>query len=73
MLVNFFKSNLRRIVKQNMVYNLGDSLSLGEDDLLVKETAYQFSSEMLLPNANKWDEESYFPVELIKRITFIIS
>ena len=72
MLVNFFKSSLRRIQKQNIIYNLGDSLTLGEDDLLVKETAFQFSSEMLLPNANQWDEDSYFPVELIKRIFFNI-
>lgn len=53
-----------------MMYNLGDSLTLSEDDLIIKDTAFQFATEKLLPNANQWDEDSHFPIDLIKGTSF---
>lgn len=57
---------LRNLVKRRCLFTLGDSISLDETEIMVKEAALAFSEQKLLPFANQWDEESYFPVEVFK-------
>lgn len=41
--------------------------SLNEMQLELQNAARKFAEEELMPNAEKWDEEKYFPVEVIKK------
>jgi butyryl-CoA dehydrogenase len=38
---------------------------LSEEERLIKEYAKDFTTKFILPNAIKWDEEGYFPQEII--------
>ncbi len=41
---------------------------LNQEQNLIKETALNFATEKILPYANKWDKEAYFPRELYSEI-----
>lgn len=40
--------------------------SLSEDQEMIRDMARRFSAEQLAPNAEKWDEEKIFPVEVMR-------
>ncbi len=42
-------------------------LQLSEEQQMLRELANEFASEEVLPNAEKWDAESHFPKEAIKK------
>ena len=41
--------------------------SVTDEQIAFKQTAKQFATKELQPNAATWDRESYFPVEVIKK------
>jgi len=41
---------------------------LNEEQLAMKEAARDFTEKEIIPYADKWDEEHYFPVEVIKKM-----
>ena len=43
------------------------TLVFTEEQQMIRDTAAAFARDELRPNAAKWDEESHFPVETIKR------
>lgn len=40
--------------------------SLDDEQLAIKETVHRFAREHIAPNAARWDEENYFPRELMR-------
>ena len=38
-----------------------------EEQTMIRDTAAAFSRDQLRPNAAKWDEESYFPIDVIRQ------
>jgi len=40
--------------------------ALSEEQIAIREMSERFSEDELAPNAAKWDEEKYFPVDVIK-------
>lgn len=40
--------------------------SLTDEQLLAQETAQRFSTQALTPYAKKWDEEKFFPIDVIR-------
>lgn len=40
--------------------------SLTEEHIAFREMAYEFAHKKLAPNAEKWDEESYFPIDILR-------
>lgn len=46
---------------------LGMNFSLNEDQLAFRDLAAQFARDELEPNAKRWDEESYFPVDTLRK------
>ena len=43
-------------------------VELTEEQVLIKDTAYKFSKERLLPFAADWDENSIFPEKAVKEM-----
>ena len=48
------------------ISNYSDFL-LSEENLMIKQIAKDFAEENLLPNSSKWDKNSTFPVDIIKK------
>ena len=42
--------------------------SLNEEQLLMKEAARDFTQKEIVPNADKWDEEHHFPLDVIRKM-----
>ena len=42
--------------------------TLSEELLAMKEAAREFAEKEIVPNADKWDEEHYYPVEVIQKM-----
>jgi glutaryl-CoA dehydrogenase (non-decarboxylating) len=42
--------------------------TLNEELLMLKETARDFTEKEIMPYADKWDEEHFFPRDLIKKM-----
>ena len=42
--------------------------SLNEDLQAMKDLAREFTEENIVPHADKWDEEHYFPVEVVRQM-----
>jgi alkylation response protein AidB-like acyl-CoA dehydrogenase len=42
--------------------------SLSEDELAIQEMAQNFAADRLAPFAAQWDEEAYFPVEVLREM-----
>lgn len=47
--------------------NFGQQFGLSEEHKMISDVARQFATENLLPNANKWDADSHFPIDVIKQ------
>lgn len=43
------------------------NLDRTDKQLKIKQSAKEFAETLLLPNASKWDEEQYFPIDVIKK------
>lgn len=43
------------------------NLDRTDKQLKIKQSAKEFAETFLLPNASKWDEEQYFPIDVIKK------
>ena len=41
---------------------------LSEDLLAMKEAARDFAQKEIAPNADKWDEDHYFPIEVVRKM-----
>ena len=41
--------------------------ALSEDQSAIRDMARDFAAEKIAPHAVRWDEEKYFPVEVIDR------
>jgi glutaryl-CoA dehydrogenase (non-decarboxylating) len=42
--------------------------TLSEEQLFMKESARDFTQNEIVPHADKWDEEHYFPIEIVKKM-----
>jgi len=42
--------------------------SIDDELLAMKEEARKFTDKEIVPNADKWDEEHHFPIEVVKRM-----
>jgi glutaryl-CoA dehydrogenase (non-decarboxylating) len=42
--------------------------TLNEELLAMKEAARDFTRKEIVPNADKWDEEHYFPIEVVRKM-----
>lgn len=42
--------------------------SLNEDQVAIREMAREFCKKEIIPNADKWDEENYYPIEVVKKM-----
>jgi glutaryl-CoA dehydrogenase (non-decarboxylating) len=42
--------------------------SLNEEMLAMREAAREFTEKEIVPNADKWDEEHYFPIDVVKKM-----
>ena len=42
--------------------------NLSEELLAMKEAARDFTEKEIIPNADKWDEEHYYPIEVIRKM-----
>ncbi|NIM14589.1 MAG: acyl-CoA dehydrogenase [Candidatus Aminicenantes bacterium] len=42
--------------------------TLNEELLAMKEAARDFAQKEIVPNADKWDEEHYFPIEVVRKM-----
>src|ERR1700730_5926323 len=40
--------------------------ALNEDQIAVRDMAREFAAEKIAPHAVRWDEEKYFPVEVMR-------
>jgi alkylation response protein AidB-like acyl-CoA dehydrogenase len=58
--------SLARVTRRGII-NLGDKTELSSEQIMIKETALSFAKDHILPYANEWDAQSFFPVETIKK------
>ena len=42
--------------------------ALDDELIAMKEAARSFTEKEIIPNADKWDEEHYFPIEVVKKM-----
>ena len=61
-MINWF---LRKFPKNKISLEL-EKLLFSDEQIMIQETARQFSWENLLPYASEWDQKSHFPKETIK-------
>ncbi|MGZ8370881.1 MAG: acyl-CoA dehydrogenase family protein, partial [Caulobacteraceae bacterium] len=41
--------------------------NLSDDQLMIQEAARQFAEAEFAPNAARWDEEKYFPIDVLRQ------
>ena len=59
-----YKTILKTLKKP--ISKLGNNFLLSPEQILLQETALDYSLENFLPNANNWDKNSFFPIKKIK-------
>ena len=42
------------------------SAMLSEEQVMIRDMARKFAEERLAPNAERWDEEAHFPVDILR-------
>ncbi|KAJ1347513.1 hypothetical protein KIN20_002586 [Parelaphostrongylus tenuis] len=66
-ILRFSRSHLNRINKRNHLYCVDPTFGLDADVVEVQKVARDFARREMYPNMATWDQEEFFPVEVLRK------